>query len=76
VLLTYVAAGQGEWSVRASSAPQPAIPWLHPHRNIEWIEKETVRRTLERSAGVKKAAAELMGISAPLSYYLAKYRLD
>jgi two-component system, NtrC family, response regulator PilR len=61
----------------ASSGPQSALPSLHLHRNIEWVEKETVRRALEQSGGVKKAAAELMGISQrALSYYLAKYRLD
>jgi DNA-binding NtrC family response regulator len=61
----------------ASSAPQPGLPSLHLHQNIEWVERETVRRALEQSGGVKKAAAELMGISQrALSYYLAKYRLD
>jgi len=36
-----------------------------------------VRRALETTAGVKKDAAELMGISQrALSYYLAKHRID
>ena len=46
-------------------------------QNIEWVERETIRRALENAGGVKKDAAELMGISQrALSYYLAKYRLD
>jgi predicted transcriptional regulator len=40
-------------------------------------ERETIRRSLENAGGVKKDAAELMGISQrALSYYLAKYRLE
>jgi hypothetical protein len=36
-----------------------------------------VRRALEVAAGVKKDAAETMGISQrALSYYLAKYRVE
>ena len=50
---------------------------LHLHQNLEWAERETVRQALEQSRGVKKDAAELMGISQrALSYYLAKYRID
>jgi transcriptional regulator with PAS, ATPase and Fis domain len=41
------------------------------------VERETIRRALEQSRGVKKDAAETMGISQrALSYYLAKYRID
>jgi DNA-binding NtrC family response regulator len=61
-------------------APSPATsgpPSLRLHQNIEWVERETIRRALDQSAGVKKDAAELMGISQrALSYYLAKYRID
>jgi DNA-binding NtrC family response regulator len=61
----------------ATSAPTPGLPSLRLHQNIEWTERETIRRALEQSAGVKKDAAELMGISQrALSYYLAKYRID
>ena len=36
-----------------------------------------MRRALEQARGVKKDAAELMGISQrALSHYLAKHRLD
>ena len=53
------------------------LPSLRLHQNIEWVERETIRRALDQSAGVKKDAAELMGISQrALSYYLAKYRID
>ena len=53
------------------------LPSLRLRQNIEWVEKETIRRALENSKGVKKDAAELMGISQrALSYYLAKYRID
>jgi DNA-binding NtrC family response regulator len=61
----------------ATSAPQAGLPSLRLHQNLEWIERETIRRALEQSGGVKKDAAELMGISQrALSYYLAKYRID
>ena len=41
------------------------------------MERETIRRALDNAGGVKKDAAELMGISQrALSYYLAKYRID
>jgi predicted transcriptional regulator len=39
--------------------------------------RETVRRALEAANGVKKDAAEAMGISQrALSYYLAQHRID
>jgi DNA-binding NtrC family response regulator len=61
----------------AASAQPPGLPSMRLHQNLEWVEKETIRRALEQSGGVKKDAAELMGISQrALSYYLAKYRID
>jgi DNA-binding NtrC family response regulator len=65
-------------SVLGSVAPQSSgLPSLRLRSNIEWVEKETIRRALESARGVKKDAAELMGISQrALSYYLAKYRID
>ena len=61
----------------ATSAQAPGVPSLRLHQNLEWVERETIRRALEQSGGVKKDAAELMGISQrALSYYLAKYRID
>ena len=65
-------------SVLGAASQQPAgLPSLKLRQNIEWIERETIRRALESAGGVKKDAAELMGISQrALSYYLAKYRLE
>jgi len=65
-------------SVIGATAPQgTTLPSLKLRQNIEWVERETIRRALESAAGVKKDAAELMGISQrALSYYLAKYRID
>ena len=61
----------------ASSASANGLPSLRLHQNLEWVERETIRRALEQSGGVKKDAAEVMGISQrALSYYLAKYRID
>jgi two-component system response regulator AtoC len=62
----------GATSTQASGLPSPRL-----HQNIEWVERETIRRALQQSGGVKKDAAETMGISQrALSYYLAKYRID
>ncbi len=61
----------------AAPAHSSGLPTLKLHQNIEWVERETIRRALDQSGGVKKDAAELMGISQrALSYYLAKYRID
>jgi DNA-binding NtrC family response regulator len=60
-------------------APPPAtgLPSLRLHQNVEWAERETVKRALERAGGVKKEAAELLGISQrALSYYLTKYKIE
>ena len=61
----------------AATQQSTGLPSLRLRNNIEWVEKETIRRALDSSKGVKKDAAELMGISQrALSYYLAKYRID
>ena len=53
------------------------LPSLKLRTNIEWVEQETIRRALENAGGVKKDAADLMGISQrALSYYLAKYKFQ
>jgi len=63
--------------VGATSSAATGLPSLRLHQNLEWVEKETIRRALDQSGGIKKDAAELMGISQrALSYYLAKYRID
>jgi two-component system, NtrC family, response regulator AtoC len=59
-----------------SSAPPPGLPSLNLRQNLDWAERETVRRALESSGGVKKDAAESMGLTQrALSYYLAKHRI-
>ena len=65
-------------SIVGAAAPQTTgLPSLKLRQNIEWVERETIRRALESARGVKKEAAEMMGISQrALSYYLAKYRID
>jgi DNA-binding NtrC family response regulator len=61
----------------ATTQQSSGLPSLKLRQNIEWVERETIRRALENAGGVKKDAAELMGISQrALSYYLAKYRID
>ena len=51
------------------------IPSLNIRQNVEWIERETIRRALEMST-FKRQAAKLMGISPrALSHYLDKYPL-
>ena len=57
--------------------PRPGCRRLNLRQNLEWTERETVRRALDSAAGVKKDAAEAMGISQrALSYYLAKHRIE
>lgn len=69
---------QSVWLMSATATPaSAAVPSLRLHQNLEWAERETMRRALEQARGVKKDAAELMGISQrALSHYLAKYRLE
>ena len=53
--------------------PLPGALSLKLRQNVEWIERETIRRALEIST-VKRQAARLLGISPrALSHYLAKY---
>ncbi len=60
-----------------TGAPPDAIPSLGLHQNVEWMERETIRRALAVSPE-KKHAASLMGISPrALSHYLMKHsKLD
>jgi DNA-binding NtrC family response regulator len=62
----------------SAGVPEPVgLPSLNLKQNLEWVERETVRRALEQARGVKKDAAETMGISQrAMSYYLAKHRLE
>ena len=63
--------------MRSARASAPGtLPSTRLHQNVEWVERETVRLALERSRGVKKDAAESLGISQrALSYYLTKYQI-
>ena len=57
----------------ADSRPAAGIPSLSLHQNIEWMERETIRRALAMSTE-KRQAARLMGISPrALSHYLTKH---
>ena len=78
VLATGTVLGAGSISLLGvTSAPPPGLPSLRLHQNIEWVERESIRRAIDQAGGIKKDAAELMGISQrALSYYLAKYRID
>jgi two-component system response regulator AtoC len=49
------------------------VPSLQLRDNVEWAERETIRRALG-IAPIKRRAAQLMGISPrALSHYLTKY---
>jgi DNA-binding NtrC family response regulator len=62
----------GVVTAHAGGLPSPNL-----RHNIEWVERETLRRALEASGGIKKDAAESMGISQrALSYYLGKHRVE
>ena len=53
------------------------LPSLKLHQNVDWVERETIERALQRAAGIKKDAADLLGISQrALSYYLAKHHIE
>ena len=53
------------------------LPSLNLKSNLDSTERETLRQALGASQGVKRDAAEAMGISQrALSYYLNKHRLD
>ena len=61
----------------ASASAGSGLPSTNLRQNLDWAERETVRRALDAAGGVKKDAAEAMGISQrALSYYLAKHRVE
>src|SRR5437763_2200225 len=78
VLSTNGTIGAATISVLGALAPQTgSLPSMKLRNNIEWVEQETVRRALDSAGGVKKDAADMMGISQrALSYYLTKYKLQ
>jgi DNA-binding NtrC family response regulator len=62
--------------VATPGTPSSALPGLSLKQNLDWAERETVKQALTAARGVKKEAAEAMGISQrAMSYYLAKHRL-
>jgi len=53
--------------------PSTGMPSMRLRENVQWVERETIRRAL-RSCPKKSQAATLMGLSPrALSHYLAKY---
>jgi len=59
------------------SSDGPPLPSMSLKGNVDWVERETVRRALAAVHGVKKDAASLVGISQrALSYYLSKHDLE
>jgi DNA-binding NtrC family response regulator len=60
----------------AAQAPVVSLPGKSLHGNIEWVERETVRQALTATRGVKRDAAEMIGVSQrAFTYYLAKHKL-
>jgi DNA-binding NtrC family response regulator len=63
--------------VSATVPGAAGLPSLNLKQNLDWSERESVRRALEAARGVKKDAAELLGISQrAMSYYVAKHKLE
>ena len=53
------------------------LPSARLHENLAWAERESILAALRSSNGVKKDAAELLGISQrALSHYLGKHGID
>ncbi|HXV61766.1 MAG TPA: sigma-54 dependent transcriptional regulator [Vicinamibacteria bacterium] len=79
VVLTRVPViGLEELSLTPSvGARREGLPSQKLHKNIEWAERESISRALEQAKGLKKGAAEILGISQrALSYYLKKFDFD
>jgi DNA-binding NtrC family response regulator len=67
--------GAEQITLVAAAAPPPGgLPSRELRKNVEWAERESIRRALELAGGVKKDAAEILGLSQrALSHYLAKH---
>jgi len=64
-------------SIAGGPARASGLPSLELRRNLEWVERDTIRLALDRAGGVRKDAAALMGISQrALSHYLRKLAID
>jgi DNA-binding NtrC family response regulator len=69
--------GPGDVSMLGASSAPADLPSLRLRDNVDWVERETVRRALRAAGDVKKDAAELLGLSQrALSYYLAKFKIE
>lgn len=70
----------GRAQISLMSAPATAatpLPSTRLHANVTWAERESIERALRLADGVKKDAAELLGLSQrALSHYLAKHGID
>jgi len=78
VLATGSVIGTGDVAIlEPSSRPtRNALPFATLKQNLDWVERESIRRALRDASGVKKTAAEALGISQrALSYYLRKHHL-
>jgi DNA-binding NtrC family response regulator len=61
----------------AAGTAQSGLPSMNLEQNLAWAERETVKKALESAGGIKKDAAELMGISQrAMSYYVQKHKLE
>jgi two-component system, NtrC family, response regulator AtoC len=61
----------------AGPADAAALPSMLLRNNVDWVERETVKRALGVTHGIKKDAADLIGVSQrALSYYLSKHRIQ
>ena len=64
-------------SIAVGPARTNGLPSLELRRNLEWVERDTIRHALDRAGGIRKDAAALMGISQrALSHYLRKHAID
>ncbi len=61
----------------AAGTAQGGLPSLNLEQNLAWAERETLKKAMDSAGGVKKDAAELMGISQrALSYYVQKHKIE
>jgi DNA-binding NtrC family response regulator len=64
-------------SMLGAVSPAMDLPSVKLRENVEWAEKESIRRALRAAGEVKKDAAELLGLTQrALSYYLGKYKIE
>ncbi len=69
--------GAAQVKLTAVAPAGGTLPSLELHANVEWAERESIRRALQLAGGVKKDAADLLGLSQrALSHYLAKHGLS